>query len=45
MYYGGCCNYGNNAGNGSWLWIVLIVFIILFLFRGNDGCGNGCSNR
>ena len=44
MYYGGCCNYGNNNGNGSWLWIVLIVFIILFLFRGNDfSCG--CSNR
>ena len=45
MYYGGCCNYGNNNGSGSWLWIVLIVFIILFLFRGNDGSCNGCSNR
>lgn len=44
MYYGSCCNYGNNSGNGSWLWIILIVFIILFLFRGNDGC-NGCNNR
>ena len=45
MYYGGCCNYGNNTGNGSWLWLILIVFIILFLFRGNDGCCNGCNNR
>lgn len=45
MYYGGCCNYGNNSGSGSWLWIILIVFIILFLFRGNDCCGNGCCNR
>ena len=44
MYYGGCCNYGNNSSNGSWLWIILIVFIILFLFRGNDS-GNGCCNR
>lgn len=45
MYYGGCCNYGNNSGSGSWIWIILIIFIILFLFRGNDGCGNGCCNR
>ena len=45
MYYGGCCNYGNNSNSGSWLWIVLIVFIILFLFRGNDGFNNGCCNR
>lgn len=42
MYYGGCCNYNNGYNNSSWLWIVLIVFIILFLFRGdnhNNCCG------
>lgn len=36
-----CYNYGcggyNNANNLSWIWIILIVFIILFLFRGSDG--------
>lgn len=51
MYYGECCNFGNNNNNGSWLWIILIVFIILFLFRDGDRrCGccsehNGCCNR
>lgn len=41
--YNCCCGY-NNANNGSWLWIILIVFIILFLFRNGDNncCQNGC---
>lgn len=41
MYCGGCNDFNNN---GSWLWIVLIVFIILFLFRDNrSGSCSGCG--
>lgn len=39
-----CCNNaGYNDGFGaSWLWIIIIVFILFFLFCGNGFRGNNC---
>ena len=33
-----CCTNDNGL---NWLWIIIIVFIVLFLFRGND-CHHHC---
>lgn len=43
MYGYGCgypvAYYGNNDGFGSsWFWIVLVIFIIFFIFSGNNQC-------
>ena len=38
-YYGyqGGCGYNN-----SWIWIVLVIFVIFFLCWGNNGRGINC---
>ncbi len=32
-------NYQNNDTNGSWIWIIVVLFIIFFLFFGNSSRG------
>lgn len=53
MYGCGCPVYGypgmgyNDGNNSGWIWaIIIVVFIIFFLFCGNNwNSGNNCNNR
>lgn len=44
MYGYGCGYPGACNGGGSWLWIIIIVFIAFFIFcnQGSNCSRNGC---
>lgn len=37
--------YDNNEGGINWVWIIVIVFILFFLFRGFGSSNNCCNQR
>lgn len=42
------CLFGNNGfGGDSWIWVLIILFIIIGCGRENDGCtsNNSCINN
>ena len=35
--------YGNNDNNCSWIWIIIVIFVLFFIFR-NDNPRCGCNH-